>query len=192
MNKDVDQITDITEYLPFYLNQPCECNIPGAMVQNYGHLTINELTPENLFTVLYNLQQKNKGIFDYQHYYCKPKLRQILDMTKSEAMEVLKMLYDWEIVDPKFGYQPYDITWCEDAREFIYMNFRGYAFGGEKLYDLKLEIDSNFACSLILFRGSVDNVTSCNQHKITKYLIEQGFDVFGLIKQGLATKISYK
>lgn len=185
----VDQLTDITEYLPLYINQPCDSNIPGHQVMNYGSLTIDKITPENLVIILYNLEQKEKGQFDYQRYYCKPHLRQVSDMTKEEAMGVLRLLYDWKIQEPEFGYQPYDPEWFEDAREYVYINFKGIAFGDVDTYNFQMTIDSKFTCYLGLLRTYNESVTTINQHRVTKYLIEQGFDVFGLIKKDLAIKI---
>ena len=69
-------------------------------------------------------------------------------MTAEQAYQIAHFAFDSDELiksDMKFHYQPYDIGWQDDAREFIAVDFKGALFG-DKAYPVTLEITPQLNC----------------------------------------------
>jgi hypothetical protein len=111
-------------------------------------------------------------------------LRPLSDMKFSEVNKIVSILID---KDKTCGY----IEFADDKKDFLIAIFKKEECEvGEKYdyVDMGIQIDSDFDINYV-WNYHYKNGTAqssqklSNQHKITAYLIERKFDIFGLLKK---------
>ena len=96
-------------------------------------------------------------------------MKKLKDLSKEQVIEIVKLVYpfeDWIKSEIEVVYQPYDVSWYEDAAEYWFAKFDGYTFG-DKIDTYRLWIHPNLNVEFDVFRDKLENFTEKDKTEIT-------------------------
>jgi hypothetical protein len=172
--EDPPQKRNILDYLHLYLGCGVETNIQGQMFQQYGALKIDKLTVTDL-NFIHDALERQERYNGPTIYHIKLKLRPLADMTSDEIIEVARIT------------SALPVGWFEPKHYEV-------RYVGHPNTGIEVCVSNKYAVR-VTFKGEIyfHNYTNPNAAiylpmtpSIIVYLLKQGFDLFGLISDGLA------
>jgi hypothetical protein len=162
----------IEDYLHFYLPVKVELNNGGGKVYNRTAVAVGNMDNEYKYVTL----RMGEGVKAFTHSILfsepnrvKPILRPLHDMTEEEAILLFKKVSLFDLSECEFEFGENYSTW-------INANFKGRIIDSIKFVGDNVEMMNN--------DGTFSAINPI--HSVFEFYLSKGFDLFGLIDEGLA------